>query len=82
MIEMKVVPSTFQNLKQKNTIIKIKNNTPHRWHTKPVVRRLCILGPDFLTVLKGKSDVVNTVDSGEIHQAVPALLEKLRQCIR
>lgn len=82
MIEMKVVPSTFQNLKQKNTIIKIKNNTSHRWHTKPVVRRLCILGPDFLTVLKGKSDVVNTVDSGEIHQAVPALLGKLRQCIR
>ena len=82
MIEMKVVPRTFRNLKQKNTIIKIKNNTPHRWHTKPVVRRSSVLGPDFLTILKGKADVVNTVDGGEIHQAVPALWRKFHQCIR
>lgn len=37
---------------------------------------------DFLPVLKGEADVVDAVDSGEIHHAVPAFKEELCQCIR
>ena len=35
----------------------------------------------FLSVLEGEADVVDAVDSGEIHHAVPAFKGELRQCI-
>ena len=43
---------------------------------------VCWSGLDFLTVLKGEADVVNAVDGGVIHHAVPAFKGELRQCIR
>ena len=39
---------------------------------------LCL---DFLTVLEGEADVVDAVDGGEIHHAVPAFKCELRQRI-
>lgn len=39
-------------------------------------------GLDFLPVLKGEADVVDAVDGGEVHHAVPAFKGELRQCIR
>lgn len=40
---------------------------------------LCL---DFLSVLEGKADVVDAVDGGEVHHAVPAFKGELSQCIR
>lgn len=40
---------------------------------------LCL---DFLSVLEGKANVVDAVDGGEVHHAVPAFKGELRQCIR
>lgn len=39
---------------------------------------LCL---DFLSVLEGEADVVDAVDGGEVHHAVPAFKGELRQCI-
>ena len=39
---------------------------------------LCL---DFLSVLKGEADVVDAVDGGEIHHAVPDFEGELRQLI-
>ena len=40
---------------------------------------LCL---DFLSVLEGEANVVDAVDSGKIHHAVPAFKGELSQCIR
>ena len=40
---------------------------------------LCL---NFLSVLEGEADVVNAVDSGEVHHAMPAFKGELCQCIR
>lgn len=39
---------------------------------------LCL---DFLSVLEGEANVVDAVDGGEVHHAVPAFKGELRQCI-
>lgn len=39
-------------------------------------------GLDFLSVLEGEADVVDAVDGGEVHHAVPAFKGELCQCIR
>ena len=36
----------------------------------------------ILPVLKGEADVVDAVDGGEVHHAVPAFKGKLCRCIR
>ena len=41
-----------------------------------------ILCFNFLPVLKGEADVVDAVDGGEVHHAVPAFKGELCQCIR
>lgn len=41
-----------------------------------------ILCFDFLPVLKGEADVVDAVDGGEVHHAVPASKGELCRCIR
>lgn len=37
---------------------------------------------DFLSILEGEADVVDAVNGGEVHHAVPAFKGELRQCIR
>lgn len=39
-------------------------------------------GLNFLTVFECEADVVDAVDGGEVHHAVPAFKGELRQCIR